>query len=115
MYLIITNIDNVYVRLLQLYLAMPLNAVENTTPCCKNSPLQDSLSKIASPTYFPISLPHLRSTFPVLNPAPCRKVGRLGNIEAGVEARVIAVRKCDDEITRLLAYLHIIIVGTSTF
>lgn len=38
----------------------------------------------------------------VLDPALGRKVGRLGAVEALVEAGVVAVRECDDELARLL-------------
>ena len=78
-------------------------------PCCKNYLLWNPQGNPPNCTYFVIILPHLRSTFAILNPAQCREIGRLGNIEASVKARVIAVWKCDDEITRLLAYLHTII------
>jgi len=55
-----------------------------------------------------VGLAHLCSTFPIFNPAQRCKVGRLSNIKAGVEASMVAIRKRDDEVTGLLAYLHII-------
>jgi len=57
----------------------------------------------------PISLPHLSSTFAVLNPAHRCKVGRLGDIKAGVETRVIAIRESNDEVTWLLTNLHTVV------
>ena len=46
----------------------------------------------------------LSSTLAILDPAQRCKVGRLGYVESGVEARMVAVRKCYDKIAGFLPY-----------
>ena len=49
---------------------------------------------------------YLRCPFSIFDPPLSCKVGRLGTVETRVEARMIAVGKGDDEITRILANLQ---------